>query len=411
MIEELEINLSYDVKLKDKLLLDRIAFDVPENISCIKIKFEVQKNTGNFIDFGVESPEGFKGWSGSSKDEVFISEEWSTPGYSIGKIQSGKWNLLVGLSKLTCDHEIKINILLEKTMPKWYKGDLHMHTIHSDGDYELHDVVRHCKEAGLDYIAITDHNAFTQNKTYANSLDIIKIPAFELTTYRGHSNFYGLNEPTSGIICNSPEDVQKFINEGRANGALVSLNHPFFKDEWTWGIDRYEFKFVEIWNGPWSQGNMTAIKWWHNELCLKRRVIALGGSDTHRRAGERWYGNPTTMIKSDDRNIKGLLNGVENGRVCVCNSPDSSYLDLKIGDSVMGQYVKFNQELVITIFGVHKGIIKIYNNNGLVLEKELNSNVRELKLDTDVNAIFYRAEFWSMEDIPYCISNAIWNEL
>jgi hypothetical protein len=44
---------------------------------------------------------------------------------------------------------------------RWYKGNLHTHTIQSDGDSTPVDVMAWYKRNGYQFLAITDHNAFT----------------------------------------------------------------------------------------------------------------------------------------------------------------------------------------------------------------------------------------------------------
>ena len=36
--------------------------------------------------------------------------------------------------------------------------DIHMHTIYSDGDKTVEEVLKMCEERKLEYISITDHN-------------------------------------------------------------------------------------------------------------------------------------------------------------------------------------------------------------------------------------------------------------
>ena len=43
----------------------------------------------------------------------------------------------------------------------WFKGNLHTHTLNSDGDSTPDDVVRWYREHGYNFVAITDHNYLT----------------------------------------------------------------------------------------------------------------------------------------------------------------------------------------------------------------------------------------------------------
>ena len=45
--------------------------------------------------------------------------------------------------------------------PRWYKGNLHTHTLNSDGDSTPEDVVRWYREHGYDFLVLTDHNFLT----------------------------------------------------------------------------------------------------------------------------------------------------------------------------------------------------------------------------------------------------------
>ena len=43
----------------------------------------------------------------------------------------------------------------------WYKGNLHCHTTDSDGDCTPEEVVKRYKEQGYSFLAITDHNVYS----------------------------------------------------------------------------------------------------------------------------------------------------------------------------------------------------------------------------------------------------------
>lgn len=68
--------------------------------------------------------------------------------------------------------------------------DLHMHTMYSDdGEYKPSELVQMCKEAGLKYIAIADHNSVKGVEEAVNQgekLDIKVIPGIEIDcTFEG----------------------------------------------------------------------------------------------------------------------------------------------------------------------------------------------------------------------------------
>src|SRR5262249_58530969 len=79
----------------------------------------------------------------------------------------------------------------------WLRGDLHSHTLHSDGSFTVEERLRRAVERGLDFTAITDHNTISHHR----ELDsvggrIVPIRGSEITTFHGHMNVLGLSEAT-----------------------------------------------------------------------------------------------------------------------------------------------------------------------------------------------------------------------
>src|SRR4051812_34178818 len=129
--------------------------------------------------------EGYRGTSGNSRSSIFIATDDATPGYTAGAIPPGEWNIVLGFFRFGpagCGYQVQISFTPGDSIPAeplamlplctwsdhpisatgWYKGELHCHTIHSDGDSAPLDVVSKAEALGLDFLAVTDHNVFTQ---------------------------------------------------------------------------------------------------------------------------------------------------------------------------------------------------------------------------------------------------------
>ena len=78
----------------------------------------------------------------------------------------------------------------------WYKGDLHCHSTHSDGDSSVADVIRSAEERGLDFFVITDHDGSMRGvPTHWHDPDyrserMILLYGVEWTTTMGHANVW-----------------------------------------------------------------------------------------------------------------------------------------------------------------------------------------------------------------------------
>ena len=110
--------------------------------------------------------------------------------------------------------------------PGWVRGDLHRHTRHSDGDSWPEEVLAAAAMAGLDFLGITDHNGvLPHDPPPAGSGLPLLVPGVEVTTYGGHWNawggkrWYDFREPDGA-------KVGAIMRQARADGALVSVNHP-----------------------------------------------------------------------------------------------------------------------------------------------------------------------------------------
>lgn len=61
----------------------------------------------------------------------------------------------------------------------WYKGNIHCHTTYSDGCLTAEQVIKLYKKNGYDFLAISDHDIFSDYRTDYNSSDFIVLPAIE----------------------------------------------------------------------------------------------------------------------------------------------------------------------------------------------------------------------------------------
>src|ERR1700691_6212592 len=180
--------LTGDVKDDQNQTYFEVPFAVPAGIHRISVDFQYTgKDQRATLDLGIADPERFRGESGGNKSHFTISETDATPSYLPGAIPAGVWRLLIAVPNMrpqTVSHykaEIRFNARDEDagfttrpldTGKRWYRGDLHMHTAHSDGNCPsqsgrmvpcpLFLSVQTAAERKLDFIAITDHNADSQ---------------------------------------------------------------------------------------------------------------------------------------------------------------------------------------------------------------------------------------------------------
>lgn len=149
----------------------------------------------------------------------------------------------------------------------WYKGNLHSHTLNSDGDSTPDDVVRWYREHRYNFVALTDHNYLTSvdglNALHGADGQFIVIKGEEVTDRFGDKPLHvngldpaGFIKPTGG---GSVVDVvQRMVDAIRAARGVPSINHPNFG----WAISADELaqvqrtRLFEVFNGHPTVNNL-----------------------------------------------------------------------------------------------------------------------------------------------------------
>ncbi len=193
------------------------------------------------------------GVSGSDKTGIHISETNATPGYHPCPLVPGEWGILIGAYKVA---PAGVTVTYELTFTfkhlRLLKGDLHTHTIGSDGVLTVEELARHVQRHGMHYLAITDHNQMVSAESLPQMPGFTLIPGVEWTHYKGHANFLGVDKPyDEPFYANTPQEAQARFASARARGALIVINHPF--DElcpFQFDMDLLPYDCLEIWNGP-----------------------------------------------------------------------------------------------------------------------------------------------------------------
>ncbi len=155
--------------------------------------------------------------------------------------------------------------------------DLHNHTRYSpDSRVAPADLVRVAREAGLDGVAITDHNSVggIREAEEAAGTEFIVIPGLEISTKSGHVLAYGVREVV-------PRDlgVAETVRRIEALGGVAVAAHPyrFWSGLGEAALSEASFVAYETCNArTLRRGNERA-----RALALARKAGQTGGSDSH----------------------------------------------------------------------------------------------------------------------------------
>ncbi len=334
-----------------------VPFTVPPGVHRISVDFSYdhRRDEKTVFNIGIHDPVGFRGQSGSNKDHFTIGPGDATPSYIPGSIPPGQWKFLISVSnirpEITSKYrvEIRFNSPLEdasftldslETNLRWYRGDLHMHTGHSDGfcgsqtgkhvPCPLFLTAQTAVDRGLDFIAISDHNSLAH---YADMRELqpyfdklLLIPGREMTTFYGHFNAFGVTQYVDYLVAEKDgRTIDEVVRDVRSMGGIVSINHPQSPTGeqcrgcgWTppGPVDLSKFSGVEVVNS-----GRVMDSFWDQQLAKGLRLTAIGGSDNHdatKTEDQRGaLAHPTTVVQAKELSVAGILEGIRAGHVFI----------------------------------------------------------------------------------------------
>lgn len=371
-----------------------LPFLVPSGVRTIEIQYSYDKSADNVIDLGVFDPRGssflnglgFRGWSGSARNYVVISENWATPGYLAGPIYPGVWQILLGLYKITshCSCEVRVSLLDEPVpvreqpsphlLPEkthsgtsgWLKGDLHCHTCHSDAEGTVEELWGAARAKGLHFLAITDHNTVSHLSAVRelSKERALILPGQEVTTYKGHANVFGLWDWVD-FRCKTDKDIKNICEFVHKRNGIFSINHPKINGpNWEFSMN-FAFDCIEVWQSFWHLNNSESLALWDSLLRQKRKVLALGGSDAHPRRVDHgrlleWLGCPTVWVYTKDASLEGLFQAIKRGHISISACPHGPLIEIWL----LHSQNTINQGEV-TDLAEGKLCVRVHNGEGL----------------------------------------------
>jgi hypothetical protein len=362
-----DVMLNGTIKGADNAAYRDVPFEMPVGVVRMTVEFSYTgRDQKTALDLGLRDPVRWRGWSGGDKSRYVVEEADATPSYLPGPLPPGTWNLVVAVPNIratsTADFTAKVwfdradapfpGFLTAPINPNpgWYRGDLHMHTAHSDGACKSAKGVRvpcpvfktlqAAQARHLDFIAVTDHNTTTHNNSLRELApyfdNLLLIPGREITTYKGHANVFG---PTDFLdfelgTAHAPT-LQAIVDEVRAAHGLISINHPGAPSgEVCMGcgwlitdVDYSKVDAIEAVNGGSLNnsgspiGQYSSLPFWEERLNAGIRIPAIGGSDNHNADSApnipSAVGVPTTVVHASELSQAAILEGIHNGHVFV----------------------------------------------------------------------------------------------
>jgi predicted metal-dependent phosphoesterase TrpH len=207
------------------------------------------------------------------------------------------------------------------------KVDLHVHTMYSkDSIITPKELVYYAKKAGLNAVAVTDHNQVEGARKIAEETSFLIIPGTEVSSLHGH--IVGLN-----VSEHIPRDLSadETVDRIHAAGGVAIACHPYalFKGS----IGKHvtaKFDAVETINASSFPFGSTSKK--SSELADRLKLPKVAGTDAHYGPV---IGRAFTVIDAEP-NVEALLKAIVKGHC----SPAGKAISLSMRIQNQGRFFK-----------------------------------------------------------------------
>lgn len=377
-----------------------LDFEVPEGTAEIEVQHD-DLSAQNILDWGLDDPNGFRGWGGGNGEPAIVGVEAASRSYVPGPIPVGTWEVVVGKAKIIetpASYDVCIILRTVATLPpqprapyqdpgvldtakRWYAGDFHVHSRQSgDAHPTIEETMQFAQSVGLDFMMLSEHNTNSGLTLYASVQPsfpkLLLFPGVEWTTYAGHAGGIGATQWVDHKLGVRGATAAGAIQQYHDQGALFSINHPEVPGgnfcigcPWEIPVDPTIIDGVEVQSGIWA-----AVDYWEQMCADGSHAAALGGSDDHdggQGSGALYspIGTPTTMVLADSLSVDAILEGVRNGRTVVkVNGIDGPMIETeltgeRVGDTVFAD----TATLSVTVTRGSRQTLQVFKN-GTVLE-------------------------------------------
>lgn len=274
----------------------------------------------------------------------------------------------------------------------WYRGDCHVHSVHSGWDLTPAQLAAAARAAGLDFIATTEHNTSDAHGVWSPHAgdDLLVVLGEEVATRTGHWLALGVRP---GQVVDwryrvRDEVVDRHLDEVHRAGGLCVVAHPHAPyPSGQFAYPYQGFDVVEVWNGrwssdlPWNADNEAALAEWGRGLAADVHRgswrPAMGNSDTHL---EGQIGIPHTVVRAEELSTDAVLAGIRAGRSWIA---ESAAVDLSVDASAgdrragIGERLETRGEAVVVrveVAGVPSGTVSFHTDGGKVHRESLPDN-------------------------------------
>jgi len=216
---------------------------------------------------------------------------------------------------------------------RFWKGNLHTHSNRSDGGYSPEVVCQHYREAGYDFISLTDHFLanydfpITDTRPFRSDRFTTIIGAelhTDLTEFGSMWHILAVGLPDDFPPPGESETAAHMANRAMETGAYVAVAHP----SW-YGITERDIEAIgmvdaiEVLNGVAVDHNDHPESWPLTDVALGRgqRYNVCATDDYHGTSGRHDFGRGWVEVKSESLEPEALRKALKAGHYSSSTGP------------------------------------------------------------------------------------------
>lgn len=207
---------------------------------------------------------------------------------------------------------------------KWYKGNTHIHTSLSDGGKTPEEVVDMYRDAGYDFIAITDHWHVSNPTSFpTNDTGLLILGGIEVDGKDATGQYYHVVALGNFDTLQPEESLEKTLKILSSQDAFLILAHPYWCGNQLCDLQRFPFHAMEIYNHVcnWLNGKGHAHYLWDTALAKGIAINGIASDDAHLLLQHPGWNGGWLMVQSEELSSNAILQALRAGRYYSTTGP------------------------------------------------------------------------------------------
>ncbi|XJS10723.1 CehA/McbA family metallohydrolase [Aerococcaceae bacterium WGS1372] len=333
-----------------------------------------------------------------------------------------------------------------------YPVEIHSHTIHSDGDFTVAQLVDAAIDFGYKGLILTDHNSsagvleMRELEAVLNK-EIIALHGMEWTTYFGHMLAHDADYDVDWREA-TIDNIDVYMQEVQDANGLVGIAHPFDIGSpictgchWDYQVKDYNLvNYIELWNSNQPQEkseSILAYDFWLDKLQQGYEISCSAGRDWHRPDSlDANMGVTYLELKDEVLTVDNFKLALRQGQFYITLGPlvafqlltSASSQSYYMGDRVELRGVNYEGGLIkvsvqptqlrdLKQFVIENAQLTVWNNEEVLFQSDRLSLLDEswdfeIPLTNDLAKGYLRfdirADYRGVKDTPVVIGNPIY---